>query len=238
MPTIAVEVLRTRPRLTVGTRHEIDHRTIKLIVGLVALSLAPLTDLFASTRLLSISESYYEVGWSQSIFIGFLFAIAAFLLAYNGYEPIEMRLSKVASVAALGIVLFPCQCDRPDGHTPYVHWISAATMFLILAYFCYLFLQRARAKGHAEANIRATIYALSGLAIVLSILVLAFDYLLGGVLKAGFARLTFYGEATGLVAFGIFWLTASRVIPFLTNHKERFSPFRAENPVDESPTAF
>src|SRR5262249_22639326 len=129
-------------------------------------------------------------------------------------------------------VLFPCQCDRPDGHTPYVHWISAATMFLILAYFCYLFLRRARAKGHAEARTRAIIYALSGLAIVLSILVLAFDYLLGGVLKARLPRLTFYGEATGLVAFGISWLTASRVLPFVTSEDERFSPFRTENPVD------
>ena len=64
---------------------EIDHRTMKLIVGVVALSLASLTNFFASRPLASISESYYEIGLSHVIFIGFLCAIAAFLLAYNGY---------------------------------------------------------------------------------------------------------------------------------------------------------
>jgi len=49
-----------------------------------------------------ISASYYEGGWSQSIFIGFLFAIAALLLGYNGYSKTEMVLSKVAAFAGLG----------------------------------------------------------------------------------------------------------------------------------------
>ena len=230
MPTIEAEALRTSPTLSVVTRQEIDHRTIKLIVGLVALSLASLTSFFANSVLTSISASYYEGGWSQSIFIGFLFAIAAFLLAYNGYSPTEMVLSKVASIAALGIVLFPCRCDG-SGQTPYIHWISAATMFLILTYFCYAFLKRARAKGHSEAKARATIYAACGLAILLSIFVMAFNGISGGALKARIPRLTFYGEATGLVAFGISWLTASRVLPILTNERERFSPFRDRNPV-------
>ena len=70
--------------LAAPTRQEIDPRTLKLIVGLVAASLAGLTNVFAESPIASISASYYEAGWSQSIFIGFLFAIAAFLLAYNG----------------------------------------------------------------------------------------------------------------------------------------------------------
>jgi len=66
---------------SISKRQEIDHRTIKLIVGIVSLSLAGLTSAFATTAITSISASYYEGGWSQSIFIGFLFAIAALLLA-------------------------------------------------------------------------------------------------------------------------------------------------------------
>jgi len=83
-------------------KKEIDERTIKLLVGLIALSLATLTNWFAKDPLTSISTSYYEGGWSQSIFVGFLFAISAFLLAYNGESKREMVLSKVAAVAALG----------------------------------------------------------------------------------------------------------------------------------------
>jgi len=41
-------------------RPEIDHRTMKLIVGLIALTLASLTSFFASTAITSISASYYE----------------------------------------------------------------------------------------------------------------------------------------------------------------------------------
>jgi len=212
-------------------RQEIDHRTIKLIVGVIALSLATLTDLFAKTSITSISASFYEGGWSQSIFIGFLFAIAALMLAYNGKSRIEMLLSKVAGVTALGIAMFPCECGGRPPLVPHVHGTAAGVMFLILAFFCYLFFERARAKGYAQAKLRSVIYLLCGLAILSSILVIGGDWMSGGELSLKVRRLTFYGEATGLVAFGVSWLTASRVLPILTASEERFSPLRDQNPV-------
>jgi hypothetical protein len=77
-----------------GNRPEIDHRTIKLIVGGVALGLAPLTIALSPAPIASISASYHEGGAAQSVFVGFLFAIAALLLAYNGLSRTEMILSK------------------------------------------------------------------------------------------------------------------------------------------------
>ena len=216
---------------SVSKRQEIDHRTIKLIVGIVSLSLAGLTSAFATTTITSISASYYEGGWSQSIFIGFLFAIAAFLLAYNGLSLIEMILSKIAASAALGVALFPCECGGHPALVPYVHGASTALMFLILTYFCYAFYKRARQKGYREANVRATIYACCGVAILGSILVLAFDHFSGGELSQRIPRLEFYGESVGLIAFGISWLTASRTVPVLTRQDERFSPLREANPM-------
>ncbi len=211
-------------------RQEIDHRTIKLIIGVVALSLASLTSIFAKTPITSISASYYEGGWSQSIFIGFLFAISALLLAYNGRSRAEMVTSKVAAIAGLGVALFPCGCGDHPVSVPYVHWACAAAMFLILAFFCYTFFQRARAKKHVQAAARATIYVACGIAIVLSIVALAIDGLSAGSLSATVPRFAFYSEATGLVVFGISWLTASRVLPFVTRKDERFSPLRENNP--------
>lgn len=211
-------------------RQEIDHRTIKLTVGLIAVSLAGLTSFFAKSALTSISASYYEEGWSQSIFIGFLFAIAAFLLAYNGRSRSEMVLSKVASFAGLCVALFPCACDGHVVLVPYIHYIAAAIMFLVLADFCYEFYRRAKSKGHTEASRRAVLYAACGVAIVLSIAVLAYNGLAGGALQI--PRLTFYGEALGLIAFGISWLAASKVLPVLARADERFSPLRDNNPDD------
>lgn len=207
-------------------REEIDHLTIKFVVGLIAVSLAPLTDFFAKSSITSISASYYEGGWSQTIFIGFLFAIAAFLVAYNGFSRTDMLLSKLAAAAALGVAMFPCECDNHIEAVPYVHYICASAMFLILVYFCYSFYRRARSKGHKEANRRACVYVVCGIAISLSILTIACDKLSGGILSSKIPRLIFYGESTGLVAFGVSWFTASRVLPGLTREDERFSPFK------------
>lgn len=202
-------------------RMEIDHRTIKLLIGGIALTLANLTSYFTGHQITSISASYYETGWGQTIFIGFLFAIAAFLLAYNGNSVLEMLLSKLASVAALGVALFPCECGTHVPLVPYVHGASAAVMFTILAIFCGIFYKRAMKKGHTEARRRAYIYATCGWVIVGCIVVLAADNFLGGVIEQRVERLVFYGERAGLVAFGISWLTASKWLPVISRRDER-----------------
>jgi hypothetical protein len=207
-------------------RPEIDHRTIKLLVGVIAIALAPLTSLFATSRLTSISASYHEGGWSQSIFVGGLFAIAALMLAYNGNSRTEMVLSKVASLSGVCVALFPCGCGSHAELLPKVHVVSAAVMFLILAYFCYEFYRVAKSKTRVQATVRATIYALCGLSIVFAIVALAF----ANRMRPTIPRITFYGETSALVAFGISWLTASRILPVLTGEDERFSPLRASNP--------
>lgn len=216
--------------LSTPKHQEIDPRTLKLIVGVIAISLPILTSRFASVALKSISESYYENGWSRSIFIGFLFAIASFLLAHNGVTKNEMILSKIAAVAGLGVALFPCDCGHDPDVVPIVHGLSAAVMFVVLAYFCLAFYKRAKAKHYPQAEVRAAIYVASGLVIVASIVVLALDYFLGHSLSARIERLVFYGESAALVAFGVAWLTASKVLPGLTRQDERFSPLREDNP--------
>jgi hypothetical protein len=208
--------------LRAPARPEIDHHVAKLIVGVIALSLPVLTNWFATSPLASISESYYQGGWSQSFLIGFLYAIAAFLLAYNGKSVREMIASKVAFVAALGVAMFPCRCGTHTEVVPYVHGASATVMFLTLAYFCYLFYKSARAKRQQLAQARAAIYAACGIAMIVAIAILAFDQLRDNAYSTGNA-MVFYGEAAALVAFGISWLTASRTLPVITRKDERIS---------------
>lgn len=210
------------------SRIEIDHHTMKLIVGVIAISLASLTSFFSQTPLESISASYHEDGWSRDIFVGFLFAMSAFLFAYNGRSAFEMVLTKIAAFASIGVAIFPCSCGGHQEIIPYVHYVSAAVMFLILMAFCYSFFKRARGKGHAQAIFRAYIYAICGLIIAASIAVLALDFVLDGAISSRVSRITFYCEAAALIAFGVAWLTASRILPLITNKKERLSlsPFR------------
>ena len=211
---------------------EIDHRAIKLLVGLIAILLGNVTNLVSSSHQLeSISQSYHEGGWSRDIFIGFLFAIAAFMFTYNGKEFHEKVMSKVAAVAALGVALFPCECRNYPVRVPFVHGISAAVMFLVLAGFCYLFHRRALEKRRKEAKRRAGIYAACGIVMMGAILALTINNFVGDIIYNKCNRIVFYGELAGLIAFGVSWLTASKVFPFLTNQDERFSPFGA-NPAD------
>ena len=203
---------------------EIDDHVLKLIVGLVALSLANLTAWLSHNTIGSISASYYEDGWARDFFIGFLFAISSFLFAYNGEGVAEMILSKIAALAAVGIVLFPCRCGQTPNMTTYVHFTLAAIMFAVLAGFCFIFFKRAQAKGHRQARWRSYIYAACAFTIVLVIVVLGIDNFFSGQhLGSKLPRLTLYGEWLGLVAFGISWLVASRAIPFITAPRERVS---------------
>lgn len=86
---------------------EINHQTLKLILGLIALCLPFLAyTLSLPQNINSVSESYHQDGWARNIFVGFLFAIAAFLMAYKGYRQSkfilsEMVLSKIARVVAV-----------------------------------------------------------------------------------------------------------------------------------------
>jgi hypothetical protein len=203
------------------TKYEIDHHILKLIVAVIALTLANLTAFFSSAPIASISASYHEGGWARDIFVGFLFAISAFLLAYNGSSITEMVLSKVAAIAALGVAMFPCQCGDRAEIIPFVHALSAAIMFLVLAGFCAIFYSRARAKNRRTGDWRAYIYALCGTVIVAAVAVLAVDGMTEGRISADVKRLTFYGERAGLMAFGISWLVASRVLPYITAADER-----------------
>lgn len=206
-------------------RSEIDHRTIKLLVGLIAIFLASLTSQFSEREIHSISASYHEGGWARDFLVGCLFAIAAFLLAYNGKSKHEMVLSKIAAISALGVALFPCSCDGHPEIIKFVHGLSAGLMFLILAGFCYIFLRRALAKGHTQAKIRAAIYMVCSITIVLVILILGIDTFTDGSISSRMPRLVFYGENIGLISFGVAWLTASRVLPVISSKDERFSPF-------------
>ena len=66
--------------------------------------------------------------------------------------------------------------------------------------------------------------------IIIAMALVAIEGLIDGTFLSKIKRLVFYCEAAALMAFGIAWLVASRIIPVITNSNERvcLSPF-AEN---------
>ena len=204
---------------------EINHRTIKLIVGLIALLLAGVTDFLTGGNIESISASYhYGEHWPRNVFVGSLAALSALLVSYNGASRKEMILSKIAAVATLGVALFPCQCGDPANEIIRgVHAASAAVMFLILAYMCYLFYKEENDREHWQSNARKIIFAVCGLAIVAAIAYVTYGNIANWPSES---RFVFYGEQAGLIAFGISWLVSSDMLPVLTPSAEQHHPFR------------
>lgn len=216
---------------------EIDNRMMKLIVGIIAISLPIVTNALATVigvPLTSISASYWIGGATQTIFTGSLFAIASFLIAYNGLTRHEMFFSKVAAAAAVGVAMFPCDCGAGKEIIPKVHYLSAGIMFAVLTYFCCVFLRRAIRKGafkrpqagavleNPQATMRAIIYCSCAIGIILFSLALAYNTASGDSLARRFPNFVFWGEAGGLWSFGISWLTASHTLPFINRRDERF----------------
>ena len=201
-------------------RPEINEHTTKLIVGFIALMLPILTSIYSEKPLDSISASYHEIGWSRDIFVGFLFAISAFLLSYNGKEPFmrtQMMMSKVGAIAALVVAIFPCKCTDHIEIIPYLHGIASAVMFLILTIFCIFFLFRAKDKSGLHPKLRITIYV--GCAIIMSaaIVFVTIDLMTNGVISSGMDRFLYIAESSALYAFGLAWLTASQKLWILAS---------------------
>lgn len=226
-------------------KQEIDDRTLKLIVGAIALSLASIEGYLTRGTVTSISASYHVGGWPQTIFVGCLFAIAAFLLAYNGKARFEKGTSKVAAVAAVGVAMFPCGCGGYPEIVPYVHNGSAAVLFVILASYCFVFLARSikkyreRKAAHRSGKeklppaFRGGIYLFCGVGILGAIILIAWDIYCGYSISSKYGKLVFWAEFAALVSFGFSWLTASRVIPVLSSPEEHFNPIWGPNPSDD-----
>ena len=202
---------------------EIDHRALKIMIAVVAFGLANITSVLANDSIASISGAYKYGGWARDVLVGAMFAVAAFMFAYNGYRRLEQVLTKATAVAALGVALFPGEVEPAGSGTQTVHTIASVVMFATLAGLCWIFYQRAKRKNLMRANRRAILYVICGWVMLVSMLVVAVDHFLGGPLLERIPRLVFYCERVALFAFGTAWLAAGHIVPWLTDPQERWA---------------
>lgn len=203
-----------------------DYRALRLLMGIIAISLPIVVSLRSSLPLSSISASYYTE--SRDFFVGLLFFVAAFLFAYNGHTTTESVASKVACLAAVMVAIFPTDPDCkgcPPNSTSFIHYISAAVMFGILAYFC-LFPFRVNTKGQTgKKKRRDVIYVTCGWIIIACLLTLAVTKLTLSDDAITALQITYWAEFFALWAFGIAWLVAGKSIGLLVDDNEKFHPF-------------
>ncbi|MEM9388578.1 MAG: hypothetical protein AAGA68_26290 [Pseudomonadota bacterium] len=84
---------------------------LRFLIGLVAIFLAGLVQGIAGEPLLpTVSHSYWT--GARDFFVGSLYIIFAFLVAYNGRGPVDFWTTKVACLTSFGVAFFPT-CPLP-----------------------------------------------------------------------------------------------------------------------------
>ena len=202
---------------TEPSKRIINHKTMRAIIGLIALQM-PLTVLLLSgqQKLTSISISYWTD--SRDVFVGSLIAVGFFLSAYNGTghgKDQEYWLSKAACIFALFVAFFPA-AGFTHGDVP-AKWIqiisesigltsgvihngAAILLFLCLCSLMWFFSSRAKKKakfGRANFYLGVSLCMLIGMPGV---------YFIGEAYE--WYDTLFWVEWLGLWLFGVGWLAA------------------------------
>jgi hypothetical protein len=201
-----------------------NYKALRLMMGVIALSLPYVVIWISTDAPSSISASYFTEG--RDVFTGMLFVIGAFLFAYNGHTFLQAIASKFASIAAILVALFPTSCDGCAGNIASgTHLGAATTLFMILAYFCLGPFRQNTKKQPGTKGRRALIYLVCGWLMIFALLIAAAGnfYLSAGTL--GEYRVIYWVELIALNAFGIAWITAGKAIPGLVDRKDALFSF-------------
>lgn len=200
-------------------RRVVDHKTVRIGIGIVALFMPISVLLFAGKdvgKMDSISASYWTD--SRDIFVGCMTAVAFALASYNGTgvcsRDSEYWLSKLAGMSALVVALIPAGCKLNASCDTPVSWVAAVsaghhdaihTLFAVLLFACLVLLMgffSLRAK-YKQQYIRSNGYCMISLLMLFGIPVV---YLFGNDGQR-YAPM-FWSELYGLALFGIGWLCA------------------------------
>jgi hypothetical protein len=202
-----------------------DYRTLRLLMGLIAFGLPIVASILSSIPLTSISASYYTE--ARNALVGLLFIVGALLFAYNGHLLRESIASKVASLAAIIVALFPTSCDlcKPDMLSK-MHYGAAVTLFSILVYFCFgPFRKNTKGKG-GKKGLRSILYLICGWIMVACMLSVGIAELTlpDDIIKE--FRVTYWAEAIALCSFGFAWIVAGKPIRLIADKDDVLKYFR------------
>ena len=180
---------------------------------------------FTSTARPGSMSGYYYTDM-RDIFVGTLWALGVFLVAYRGYDKVDDSITNVAGFAAIGVALFPTKpavCTAGPGACPAssvtrlsthqqvvgdIHLVLAAVTLIALGLMALRFAKKQTKQRFATEN---AIYLGSG-AIVLGCVGLAALFALLPASVKGQWPWLFFFEAVAVFAFGVSWFVKGRTI--------------------------
>lgn len=210
---------------TQNTKVVFDYRALRLLVGCIAFALPIIVSVVSSAPLSSISASYYTE--ARDLFVGLLFFVSAFLWAYNGHTPSEARASKIASLAAILVAIFPTSCDTCDlDLKAIIHYGAAVTLFAILQYFCFGPFRKDTKGQKGKKGLRSKIYFVCGSIMLACILSAGAAEIVQSNEAAQTLPIKYWAEFVALAAFGAAWIVAGKYLSALVDPEEALHLFK------------
>lgn len=188
-------------------------------IGFIGIALPFVVSLYAyifyATDLRHSISAYYHTG-SRDIFVGLMFAIAAFMLSYRGPEGTDRKAGLVTCMSAVVLAIVPTDTGASEGATGngMIHIAASFLFFASLIYFCLkLFIKTNTDQPTEEKLKRNKIYRSCGYTMAACIILMAILILSDSL----YAQLEaykpiFWLEALAIEAFGISWITKGEVI--------------------------
>ncbi len=146
-------------------------------------------------------------GVMRNEFVGVLFVVAGFLIAYQGYSRFEDQALNLAGLLAAGIALIPMKWPGGPGDSPAsLHGACGVSFFICIAYVCIFragdTLSLIQDPATRQRYVRR--YRRLGLAMVL---LPALAWIVSTV--AHWRSLVFLVEASVIYVFGTYWVVKS-----------------------------
>ena len=170
----------------------------------------------------SISAYYYTN--MRDFFVGLMFLVSMFLATYKGYDKIDMLVTSVTGVFAMGIALFPCysaafQSQKVGVFQIYpsssnvIHLTCAAVFFVLLSLNSIFLFTKTGAGGLGPQKIkRNRIYVLCGIIMLFCVAAIGASMAFLSSEQVDKYRIVLVCETVALFFFGVSWLVKGQAI--------------------------
>lgn len=213
---------------------KVSHETLRVLIGLLGVTLPALLVLGAWSWQTSVSDYYYTN--VRDYFEGVLFFLAVFLFAYRPYGRDgwqDSLITDIAGASALLLALFPTN-NVTLGHTaePLVlkfvspewsgnlHNLGSGVLFTAFAVMSLFYFTKGKREGRGPKKLlRNAVYIVCGLGIAGCIGFIGWGASTAPDQRARDLMSIFWPEAIALVLFGFSWLVKGGSIAFLNDKR-------------------
>ncbi len=206
--------------ITHNSRLVISYLTLRKLIGALGFTFPFILVIGGSlikTDIQSSMSHYYHTGM-RDVFVAVLCTVAAFFLAYKGYEKKDAIAGNIAGISAIGVAMLPTTHDTLKSASDLIgglHLLFATIYFLTLAYFCLFLFTKSSSTPTPRKLLRNAIYRISGYTILACLVGIAvYKYVLPENIIASVSHLHpfFWLESLGILVFGASWLVKGEAI--------------------------